>query len=174
MLLAEQQGPDGLVILILEIDDQGRIGPGSRGQLQPRQLRSADRFRLNNFQVLRLDQEIRNLGVIGRIIVAFADSPQIVLFGEIDFISALLEREVADGIHIELSQKFLPHRSIAAGEGIVLTVADINAEPTKDDDEDDEGYELLAIHFAPVRLRLTKARARPEQQTRAGTAAMLA
>src|SRR5581483_8226241 len=140
VLFAERDGRDGLVVLVFKIQQNAGIGPLPRQRkLQARQLRSADFLALNDLQVAGLEKKFADLGKIGRIIVAFAHAPEVILFDQVQFIRALLDADMGDVIDREgVAEQLLARALLAGAAGFVAVHLDVPAGTAQDDQEDNQ------------------------------------
>ena len=139
----------------------------------PRQLRSADRLGLRNFQIAHFDQQIADFGEIGRIIVSLLHAPLVVFFDQVQ-ITRALDVNGGDIVDLEIRQKFLAEFVPGGVPGFLIAMAQHQASPAKNNQGRQKKDQLFAIHFAAVRLRFTKAKTIPVTATRAGMTPMLA
>ena len=79
-----------------------------RQQFEPAQLRRPDFLGLHHFQIGQLQQQTADLGIIGRIIAALAHAPEIVSFGQVQFVRAGLDGDLRDVVDGKSGSSFWP------------------------------------------------------------------
>ena len=137
-----------------------------------RQLRGADRLGLGDFQIAHFDEQVADLGEIGRIIVPLPHAPAVVFFGQVQ-IGRALDVNGGDIVDLEIVEELLAHFALGVGPGFLVAVEQDQAGAAENDQGDEKKDQLFAIHFAAVLLRLTMARTMPVTATSAGMAPML-
>ena len=71
-----------------------------------------------------LGQEVADLGIIRRIIVALTDGPDVVFLREVQLVGALFKGDVRDVIDGQLGEEFPADVGVSAGADVILFLID--------------------------------------------------
>ena len=112
-------------------------------------------FRLHDFQIPHLAEQIADLLKICRVTITLAHRPVVVLAGQVQFIGALLDHNARDVIDRQVGQQFFSGAAFAGGLiGGGVAPADIEAQNADHRPEENQSANLFAVHLDVVRLRL--------------------